>query len=140
MPFERIRFMTLRQRLLLLTMLTSGTGLHIGCMTFLIYDARVSRELKLQSVQSIADLMRINTSAALQFNDPSGGKMLLEALDTQRDIRAGILYQQNGAFFASYLRQDVAGSFKIPQGPEMGTIWKPDVLIHTIPVYKRIFK
>ena len=46
MPIRTIRELSLRQRLLLLTMLTSGIGVLLGCLGFLAYDMHVAKEHK----------------------------------------------------------------------------------------------
>jgi hypothetical protein len=82
-PIRPIRELSLRQRLLLLTMLTSGIGLVLGCLGFLVFDMHSAREQKVEDLRSAADLIGTNSTAALAFDDAMGGSRLLAALSTR---------------------------------------------------------
>ena len=58
---------SLRQRLLLLTMFTSGLGVLAGCLGFLIYDMHLAKKQKEEELRSTADLIGMNSTAALAF-------------------------------------------------------------------------
>jgi PAS domain S-box-containing protein len=135
MALFAIRELSLRQRLLLLTMVTSGIGVLFGCFSFLFYDSLAARQQKVEELQSTADLIGTNSTAALVFGDASGGSKLLEALGTRPRIRAGILYLPEGALFASYIRTDMQGTFHVPVRPPQGIVWKEDSLTLSSPVF-----
>src|SRR3989442_8262882 len=86
MPIGTIRELSLRQRLLLLTMLTSGIGVLLGCLGFLAYDMHVAKEHKEEDLRSVADLVGTNSTAALAFDDAIGGAKHLLALPPRRPI------------------------------------------------------
>jgi two-component system, sensor histidine kinase and response regulator len=130
----RIREFSLRQRLLGLTMLTSGIGVVLGCAGFLAYDMHVHREAKVEELRSAADLIGTSTTAALAFDDAPGGAKLLEALKTRRHIRAGVLYRPDGSFFASYIRADLSGKMVLPENIPAGVVWGKDQLTFTLPI------
>jgi hypothetical protein len=134
MALFAIRELSLRQRLLLLTMVTSGIGVLFGCFSFLFYDSHAARQQKVEELQSTADLIGTNSTAALVFGDASGGSKLLEALGTRPRIRAGILYLPEGALFASFIRTDIQGTFHVPVRPPQGMVWKKDSLTLSSPV------
>src|SRR2546426_6167559 len=87
MPIGTIRELSLRQRLLLLTMLTSGIGVLLGCLGFLAYDMHVAKEHKEEDLRSVADLVGTNSTAALAFDDAIGGRKPLQALQQRRPDR-----------------------------------------------------
>jgi len=126
--------MSLRQRLLLLTMITSGVALLLGCLGFLAYDMKVAREEKEEEMRSAADLIGTNSAAALTFDDRQGGAGLLEALRTRPHIRMGVLYGPDGDFFVSYYRRDLRGKLVPPGTVPDGVLWKDDCLIYGSPV------
>src|SRR5229473_5992614 len=107
MGFQRIHEMSLHQRLLLLTMVTSGIGVLLGCIGFLAYDMHVARQEKMQELQSTGDLIGMNSTAALEFGDEIAGAKLLASLGTRPDIRIGILYRADGSYVATYVRADL---------------------------------
>src|SRR2546428_1678804 len=123
MPIGTIRELSLRQRLLLLTMLTSGIGVLLGCLGFLAYDMHVAKEHKEEDLRSVADLVGTNSTAALAFDDAIGGSKLLEALSTRSQIRFGVLYRSDGDFFASYIRADLNAKILPPDRPPDGMVW-----------------
>src|SRR5215813_6552260 len=121
-----IRQASLRQRLLVLTMLTSGIGVFFGCAAFLAYDSFQARSRKVEELKSVADLIGTNSAAALAFDDPVGGGKLLRALETRKNIEVGALYQKDGSLLASYIRTDRVGQLQAPEVTGQGIIWKSD--------------
>jgi PAS domain S-box-containing protein len=134
MPILRTRGFSLRHRLYLLTLLTSGIGMAIGCAAFLFYDMHSARESKVAELQSTADLIGTNSTAALAFDDSAGGTKLLEALRTRKLIRCGVLYKLDGHFFASYVRADLKGELAIPKKLANGVVWEKARLLLSSPI------
>jgi hypothetical protein len=96
--------LSIRQRLLLVTMLTSGIGVVNGCIGYLVYDYHEERQQKSEEIQSLAALIGTNATAALAFDDAEGAAKLLESLRTRPHVRMGVLYRIDGALFATYIR------------------------------------
>ena len=134
MPARFFRELSLRQRLLLLTMLTSGVGSASGCIGFLAYDMHAARVQKVEELSSTAALIKTNSAAALTFDDAMGGSKLLDALQTRPHIRLGVLYRMDGSFFASYTRSDLTGKTILPETPPQGIVWSSDRLTLDSPV------
>jgi PAS domain S-box-containing protein len=134
MRILRTRDLSLRHRLFLLTMLTSGIGMALGCGAFLAYDMHSARERKLAELQSTADLIGTNSTAALAFDDAVAGAKLLEALRTRKHIRSGVLYKPDGHYFASYVREDLKGKLVVPKKLSDGAVWEKNRLLLTSPV------
>src|SRR5712692_7929298 len=134
MLMRYIREFSLRQRLLLLTMLTSGIGVLLGCLGFLAYDMHVARENMEEDTHSAADLIGTNSTAALAFDDAIGGTKLLEALSTRSEIRLGVLYRSNGGYLASYIRADLKGKVLPPDRPPDGMVWSKNRISYLSPV------
>ena len=134
MPVHSIRELSLRQRLLFLTMLTSGIGVLLGCLGFLAYDMHVAKEHKEEDLRSMADLIGTNSTAALAFDDAISASKLLEALATRSQIRLGVLYKPAGAYFASYLRADLNGKMPPPVRSPEGMVWSSNRLAYSLPV------
>ena len=101
----------LKYRMVMLTLLSSGAGLVLALTAFLTYQQRSIRQHKLEEMDSAADLIGSNCSAALAFDDTGEGERVLQALASRENIRAGVLYRQDGTLFAKYVRTD---DFLIP--------------------------
>jgi two-component system sensor histidine kinase/response regulator len=127
--------LSIRHRLLLLTMLTGVIGVLPGCVAYLVYDYRQERRQKMEEVQSLAAIIGTNAAAALAFDDPETANKLLESLRTRSHIRLGVLYSHDGAFFASYTRADLTGMLLAPPAQPPGEVWEQDRLKLTSPVF-----
>jgi two-component system, sensor histidine kinase and response regulator len=125
---------SLRHLLLLMTILTSGVGLLIGSVVFVVYDMRGAREDKLQQLRADARVIGANTAAALAFEDSVAGKRLLYALHTDARIRAGALYTADGRLLASYTRPDAEGKEELPDKPVEGEQWTQSSITLTMPI------
>ena len=135
MGFQTIREMSLRQRLLLLTMVTSGIGVLLGCIGFLAFDMHVARQQKLEELRSTGDFIGMNSTAALEFGDEIAGAKLLESLSTRRDIRAGVLYRPDGSYVASYVRADLNRNILPFERTPQGMVWAKDRLTYSSTVF-----
>jgi PAS domain S-box-containing protein len=134
MPFHPIREASMRQRLLLLTIVTSGIGVLLGCIGLLAYDMHVARQEKLEVLRSTGELVGMNSTAALEFGDEIAGAKLLESLSTRPDIRAGILYRPDGGIVASYVRADLSRRILPSSLAPQGMVWSKDRLTYYSPV------
>jgi len=126
--------MSLRQKLLLLTMLTSGIGVLLGCGAYLTFDLHDARVKTVAELESTANLVGTNAAAALAFDDALNGARLLEALRTHPDIRGAALYKPAGEFFASYLRADLNGKYLFPPAGNEPVVWAQDQLAVVRPI------
>jgi PAS domain S-box-containing protein len=129
------RELTLRQRLTLMTMITSGIGLMFVCAGFFYYDLGEFRTRKARDIASTTDLLSANANAALAFDDSRAGEQTLEAMRAYPGIRTAILYQADGRRFAWYLRRDLAGNYQPPERLSNGLVWARDFLSFTETVY-----
>ncbi len=133
--FQRLKGtnLSLRQRILLLTMITTGIGLVLGSAGYLIYDSKTARDQKLQQMELAADLVGTNASASLAFDDSESANKYLEALHSRADFRGGVLYTNGGAILATYDAPDGL-PFLPPKHPTDGVVWEADRLKLTSPV------
>ena len=100
MAFSFLYGLSIRRRLLLLTMLTSSIGVLPGCVGYLICDYRQDRRQKMQEIQSLAAIIETNATAALAFDYAAGATKLLESLHTRPHIRMSVLYRHDGPVLA----------------------------------------
>jgi len=120
--------MSLRHRLLLLTLFISGFGLALGCTAFVLFDHQDERKSNEEELRSTADLIGNNAVAALTFDDAVAGERLLQALRTRPHILSAALYQPDGNFFASYLRVDLNRKYFFPPSGPPGIEWTENKL------------
>ncbi|HWZ98546.1 MAG TPA: PAS domain S-box protein [Candidatus Dormibacteraeota bacterium] len=130
---RKTRALSLRQRILLLTMVTTGVGLVAGSAGYLVFDIHAAKLQKNKELELSADLIGTNIAASLAFDDPDSAEKVLEALKTRPRIRGGVLFTSNGKIFALYARPD-AKQFRVPEHVSDGDFWGEDVLQLTSPV------
>ena len=129
-----IHGISLRDRLLLVTTLTSGIAVVLGCVVFLAYDMNIARRNKIESLQSAAEIVGTNTTAALAFGDAEAGSRILSALRTQKNIRAGAIYLPDGSVFALYVRPDLKGKLVLPTSVPKSVAWEKDYVSLASPI------
>ncbi|HEY1482988.1 MAG TPA: PAS domain S-box protein, partial [Candidatus Acidoferrum sp.] len=129
---------SLRHRLLILTMSTSSIGLFAALAIFLLYNQSLIREHKVEELQSAADLIGTSSAAALVFDDPVEGTKLLQALETRRHISQAVLSRSDGSFIASYRRPGSPGPTLFASDALIpGARWATDRLLFSQPIFLR---
>jgi len=127
--------MRLHWRLMLLTMVSSCVGLLVAIMMFLVYNDHLTREHKVEEIQSAADLVGTNSVAAVVFEDDEECSRLLQALRTRRHIRQAALYSAEGSVVAQYRRSgSLANPPKLKQLSLGSLRWTADHLEYSQPL------
>src|SRR5271165_389081 len=123
------RNISLKRRLVLLTMVSSSVGLMFALSMYLAYNEHLAREHKVEELQSAADLIGTNSAAALVFDDSVEGARVLLVLQTRKHIRQGVLFLPDGSVFAEYKRGDCgSGASAELAGRGEGIYWYADCL------------
>ena len=129
------RNISLRQRLVLLTMVSSSVGLMFALLMYLGYNEHLAREHKVEELQSAADLIGTNSAAALVFDDSVEGARVLLALQTRKHIRQGVLFSPDGSVLAEYKRGNCgSGASAQLAGRGAGIYWAADCLEMVQPI------
>jgi len=98
--------LSIRRKLILITMLTSSMALLLSSASFLIYDLVSFRHLLTQDLTTQAEIIGYNSAAAMAFKDEPAATATLSALMVKGDIVAAVLYSPDGKMFAEYFRND----------------------------------
>ncbi len=128
-----MRALSLRQRILLLTMLTTGVGLVLASAGYLTFDTYTAKREKLKQLKITADLVGTSSAASLAFDDPESAERFLEALKTQPFLRGAALYTRSGKVLAIYDRSPTR-IFHPPEHAQDGEVWDKEVLKVVQPV------
>ena len=94
----------IREKVNWLIVVASGVALLLAALGLLIYDLTSLRPRALRDLTTQAELIRVNTTAALAFQDPRAAAENLATLRAKREIEAAALYTGDGRLFASYRR------------------------------------
>ena len=107
MMLTKIRDYSIRQKLLSIMLLTSGIALLAASLAFFINDVLIFQERTKEQQRIIANIIGMNTAAALSFNDNEAAKETLSGLAADPHILAAHIMTPNKKLFASYLRKGV---------------------------------
>ena len=99
------RNLSLRRKQMLILMLTSSLSLLLACAAFVAYDVSRFRREMVESVSSLAEVVGNNTTAALDFNDPTAAAQTLTALRGEPNIVRAHVHTPDGQVFATYARE-----------------------------------
>ena len=129
----RFRDLPIRRRVNLLIAGASALGLVLAALGVLAYDLRTLKPRALSDVTSQADIVRVNSTAALQFRDPLAAAENLATLAARPEISAAAIFDPEGAVFASYVRPG-SNALPITRRPEAGYNFTAATLRLTQPV------
>jgi signal transduction histidine kinase/DNA-binding NarL/FixJ family response regulator len=101
MKFQEL---SIKRKLILMTMLTSSIALLLSSASFLIYDLISFRNLLTHDLATQAQIIGYNSAAAMAFKDEPAATATLSALTAKGDIVSAALYSPNGQLFAHYFR------------------------------------
>ena len=110
------RTLSIKGKLMLITMLTSSVALLVASAGFLVYDLVAFRARMSQDLMTEARIIGANSAAGLAFHDERAVGEILAALKARDETVSAALYTPNGELFASYLRAGAAGLPPRPQG------------------------
>jgi signal transduction histidine kinase len=108
------RNLSLRRKQTLIIMLTSSVVLLLACSAFVAFDVLMFRREMVESTSSLAEVVGINMTAALDFNDPPSAAQTLAALRGEPNIVLAHVHTRDGRTFATYVR---AGAQPPPEVP-----------------------
>jgi signal transduction histidine kinase/CheY-like chemotaxis protein len=108
----------IRRKLILIIMLIVGATLLLACGAFVADEIYTSRGSMLKDNIVLADLIGIDSTAALSFNNPHDATETIGDLRAEPDIIAACIYNKNGSPFATYTRAG-ADTRIIPARPDI---------------------
>jgi signal transduction histidine kinase/FixJ family two-component response regulator len=95
-----LKNLSIKRKLMLITMLTSGLAVVLSSAGFLIYDLISFRNSLSQDLMTQADIIGYNSAAAMAFKDEAAATVTLSALQAKQDIVSAVLYTRDGKIFA----------------------------------------
>src|ERR1044071_1045574 len=90
------RRQSVERKLTTTALVTTGVALFAACTVFAIYDYANSRSRLARDVTTLADIVGINSTAALMFKDAPGATETLRAMAINDHILDARLYTSDG--------------------------------------------
>jgi len=100
--------LSIKSKLMLITMLTSSVALVLFSASFLVYDLISFRHFLGEDLATQADIIGYNSAAAMAFKDEAAATVTLSALKAKEDIMAAVLYTPDKKVFAKYIRANIS--------------------------------
>jgi len=105
-----MRTLSLRGKLIALSMTCTGVALLVACVIFLVYDYRQIRNALLDEWMSIAKIVAGNSTAAVAFNDAEAANNMLRTLSVEPELENTTIYLPSGEVLARYVRPHYDGT------------------------------
>jgi PAS domain S-box-containing protein len=92
----------IREKLMMVILLTSGVVLSLTCAAFIAYEMLSFRETMVRNVGTLGEVIAANSTASLAFQNQDDATEILAALKAERHVVAASLYDTNGQLLAKY--------------------------------------
>ncbi len=112
-----MRNLSIRGKLIGISMFTTTVALLIVCAAFMVYDYGTFREQQVDRLETMADMLGSASTAALSFNDRDSARETLAMLTTQKALTRAQIVNPKGETFASYERAGGAGTPGLAHDP-----------------------
>jgi len=114
-----VRKGSIQRKLTLVIFFASVLGLSFTCLAFELYERAMFRSAMTSELSTHAEMLGLSTAASLSFNDRKSAQDILGALQVERHVVAGCIYDTHGTIFAVYRRAGVGSDFSMP-------VWRTD--------------
>src|SRR6266478_7497564 len=114
-----VRKGSIQRKLTLVIFFASVLGLSFTCLAFELYERAMFRSSMTSELSTHAEMLGLSTAASLSFNDRKSAQDILAALQVERHVVAGCIYDTHGTIFAEYRRAGVGSDFSMP-------VWRAD--------------
>jgi hypothetical protein len=83
------RDLSIRRKLTLIVMITTCTAILLACGAFFAFDIHTLRQSRMHDLETLAEVLGSNSTAALTFNDPAAAREVLPIPFSQRAHHGG---------------------------------------------------
>ena len=97
-----LKNLSIKRKLILIVLVTTGAALFLASIALITHDFIRFRSETKRALISTANIIGMNSTAALEFGDPGAGKETLSALMENPCIVSAAIYTQEGDLFATY--------------------------------------
>jgi len=108
------RKLSVRRKITYLIMINTFAALCVASIAFAEYGVHRFRQMQMQDLNALANVMGTNSTAALAFKDQGSAEEVLQALAAKPHILAAAIYGPEGKTFAVYQRDTSKGAYSPP--------------------------
>jgi PAS domain S-box-containing protein len=106
--------LSLRHKITYVIMINTFAALCVASIAFAEYGVYRFKQMQMQDLNTLANVMATNSTAALAFKDQKSAGEVLQALSAKPHILAAAIYAPDGKPFAVYHRQTSKGIYTPP--------------------------
>jgi signal transduction histidine kinase/DNA-binding NarL/FixJ family response regulator len=128
------RNLSIKWKLKLIIMLTSGIALLFASGSLLYKDIVTSRKTIRDDLSGLARVIGMNSIGAIVFNDRQTAENNLSALHAIPYIAMGCIYNRSGKLFAQYIHEELPKDAPAPRIREPGFYYENDYLLVFSPI------
>src|ERR1019366_1479504 len=108
------RGLSLRRKISFLIMINTFAALCAAGIAFAEYGVYRFKELRVEDLNALANILGTNSTAPLEFKDPESARDILQALAAKPHILAAVIYDRDLQPFAFYHRGTSTDTFTPP--------------------------
>ncbi len=123
-----LRTCSIKKKLTIIMMITSGVALLMACAAFVFYEWGVFRQTASADLTTLAKITGDNCAPALMFLDKTAAEEVLNSLSVRPHIIAAAVYDEEGAIFAKFFAKDQDSSLIPSRAPRVGFTWEPKIM------------
>lgn len=112
----RLRDLSIQRKLMVIIMLTTVLALLLASAVFYAYDRKTFQEKMVSDLETLAEILKANTTNALVFNDSETAEQILDGLKGRPRIVSATIFDSDGKLFADYNRDGIAPPDVHPEG------------------------
>ncbi len=98
---------SIKTKLILVLGFTALLAILMVSTTLIVNERYNTRKNLVQELKSIANLVALNTGAAMMFNDEQAAGENLDSLAAKPEIIVAVLYDENGNIYSQYSRKKI---------------------------------
>ena len=101
-PLNRLRNISIRNKLMAMLVVTCNTVLILVLFAFVVNEAFMTRRAITAEVTSTAGIIALNVSSPIIFGDKKEANAILNGLQSKMNIETALIISPDGTLFASY--------------------------------------
>src|ERR1035437_9486269 len=94
--------LSVRRKITYVIMINTVAALCAAGIAFAEYGVHRFKQLRIEDLNALANILATNSTAPLEFRDPNAARDILQALTAKPHIRTAVIYDRNGVPFAVY--------------------------------------
>jgi two-component system, sensor histidine kinase and response regulator len=134
----RFNGLSIKWKLIALSMCTTTVALLLACLAFMAYDYAAFQEQHIKRLESLADLIGGSSTAALSFNDGTTANETLATLTAQPSVVRAEIFTPGAQVFAAYHRASAGPNAEPPVNRQAGAAAGTVVTWDRLAVYRPI--